>query len=38
MGDLHDVFQQLIQPQQAADPVEVQRLRLLLDGAEIANF
>ncbi len=34
MGDLHDVSQQLMQPQRAADPVEVQRLRLLLDGAD----
>jgi hypothetical protein len=31
MGDLHDVLQQFVQ-QQAVDPVEIQRLRLLLDG------
>lgn len=32
MGDIHDVFQQLTR--QRADPVEVQRLSLLLDGAD----
>jgi hypothetical protein len=34
MGDLSDMFQQLAQQHQAVDPVDVQRLRLLLDGAD----